>query len=61
MSCWSMDSEAENDAGTLCVMSILVGGSREGILKTPIVAIREKFSLEHTPVSQDRAIITQVI
>ena len=41
----SMGSDAGNDAGTLCIMSILVRGTREEISKTPTMAIREEFRL----------------
>ena len=42
----SMGSDAGNDAGTLCIMSILVRGTREEISKTPTMAIREEFRLD---------------
>ena len=41
-----MGSDAGNNAGTLCIMSILVRGTREEISKTPTMAIREEFRLD---------------
>lgn len=46
-----MGSEAEDDAGTLCIIGIIVGGGREGISKTPTKAFSGKFSLAHMQVS----------
>lgn len=46
-----MGSEAEHDAGTLSITGILVGGDREGISKSPIKVISEKFSMAHMHVS----------
>lgn len=39
-----MASNAGNDAAILCIICILVRGSREEISKTPTMAIKEEFS-----------------